>query len=357
VCGEECPSEVPSITRSNIDEIVVKFDALNPYDPSIIPHLIKIEYRDTPDLRCFAVSAKRYVLFRRRVGQRIEIVKASESGLGAIIGRSGRETTKKLAQRVWLAILLGELPGINANQRRRAQPLIAFDVPLRRKFPVGQPSILKRFDSYNRGRSYDFRVKPFGFVQSVTPAFLTGSNDVLPIAPFERELAKSRNVPWVDFRTNRKVALDWSGEHHAGTIPVMRMGDYIREYQCHPEGKAGDLDGNRAGSDAKGVLGRLAVRAVHLARIGKEVDRLDEDGGASLKPDQPIEYGGDDLADHIAYLGSFPQETTARDLGLSRRRWRDLVKGRAKPHSRTAERIARIAAQYRTTNEKFSKRR
>lgn len=195
VCGDECPGDVPSLQRSNIGEIVTRFDALNPYNPSTVPHLLKVEYQEMPDLRCFAISAKRYVLFRVRPGGRIEIIKASESGLGAIIGRSRKETTNKLARRVWLSILLQELPDINPGQQRRAQPLIAFDVPLRRKFPISQPSVLKRFESYNRGRSYDSRIKPFGFVQSVTPAFLLGADDVLPIALYEHELAKSRNVP------------------------------------------------------------------------------------------------------------------------------------------------------------------
>jgi len=353
VCGGECPSEVPSLHGFNIGEIVTRFDALSPYNPDVIPHLLKVEYQEAPNLRCFAVSAKRYVLFRRRSGDRIEIIKASESGLGAIIGRSAKETTNKLARRVWLEILFHELPGINPKQRRRAQPLIAFDVPLRRKFPVSQPSILKRFDSYNRDRNYDSRVKPFGFVQSVTPAFLIGTSDVLPIAPFERELSKSRNVPWIDFRTGRKLALDWSGEHHVGTIPVLRMDEYIREYRCHPEGKAGDSDGDRAGSDAKGVLRRLALTSVHLARIGKEVDRLDEDEGASLEGAEPKEYaaaGCCDLEVDIAYLATFPQGPTAMALGISQRRWRDIIKGRTEPRSRNAKIIARIAERYRISS-------
>jgi len=144
--------------------------------------------------------------------------------------------------------------------------------------------------------------------------------------------------------------LDWNGEHHAGTIPVLRMDEYIREYRSHPEGKAGDLNGNRAGSDARGVLRRLPVTSVHLARIGKEVDRLDDDEGASLEGSEPKEYiGADrhDLADAIAFLAAFPQERTALDIGLSPRRWREIVKGRARPRTRRARSIVRVAAQYR----------
>lgn len=332
VCGQGCPSDIPCLQEYNIGEIVARFDALNPYAPDIIPHFLKIEHEQFPALRCFAVSAKRYVLFLKQRGGRLKVVKASESGLGAIIGRSRNETTKKLAQRAWLAILLSELSDTSPQQRRRAQPLIAFDVPLRRKFPVSQPSILKRFDSYNRERNYDARVKPFGFVQCVTPRFLTRSSDVLPIAPFERELAKSRSTPWVDFFTGRKVALDWSGEHHAGTIPIMRMSDYIEDYRCHPEGKAADLDGSRAGSDTRGVLGRLAVRAVRLTRIGKEIDRLDEDEGASLDGSEAIEYivGGMTLDAALNALAAEPALKVGPLVGISERRFRDIRQGRVK---------------------------
>ncbi|MFY9631034.1 MAG: hypothetical protein WAJ94_05440 [Candidatus Cybelea sp.] len=63
-------------------------------------------------------------------------------------------------------------------------------MPLRRKFPISQPAIYKRLQAYNRLKSYDFKVKPFGFVQSVAIAKVAGA-DVLPIAPYEIDLAKS----------------------------------------------------------------------------------------------------------------------------------------------------------------------
>jgi hypothetical protein len=59
----------------------------------------------------------------------------------------------------------------------------------------------------------------------------------------------------------------------AGTIGVMRLADYVDDYQRHPEAKAADRDGNPAGPETIGLLGRLRVRSKKLARIGKEVDR------------------------------------------------------------------------------------
>jgi hypothetical protein len=339
---------VPGITTQEVDAIVARFDALNPY--ANVAHLLKLEYPDAPDVRCWAVSAKRYVLYRIRAGRRIQIVKASESGLGAILGRSRAETTPKLARRVWLAILMRELPCVNAKQRHRAKPLLAFDVPLRRKFPISQPSILQRLYAYNRARTYDFRVKPYGFVQTVTPAVVTGSNDVLPIAPFEKDLAKAKRLPWIDFHTGQPVRLDWGGSHLAGTLPVMRMSEYVEQYRRHPEAKAADESGNPAGPETRGVLGHLAVRSVRLARVGKEIDRLDQDEGATLDDEGPKEFERESLADDIGFLATFPQESTAREVGISERRWRDIVKGNASPRGATAESIARVAAEYRVSS-------
>jgi hypothetical protein len=118
-------------------------------------------------------------------------------------------------------------------------------------------------------------------------------------------------------------------------------------YHRHPEAKAADLNGDPAGSETIGLLGRLRVRSNKIARIGKEVDRLDQDEGASLEPDQPVEYERDDLAEDIEYLATFPQAATASDLGLTERGWRKIFKIRPNSKGTTVERIRAVAALYR----------
>ncbi|HET6275202.1 MAG TPA: hypothetical protein VFE16_04595 [Candidatus Cybelea sp.] len=343
-CGQGCPDGIPSVPESAIDAIITQFDALNPYDAAVVPHLLKVEYPSVTDLRCFAVSAKRYVLYRWHPGNRIEIVKASESALGAIIGRSSNETTPKLARRIWLSILLNHLD-VNPKQRHRAKPLVDFDVPLRRKFPISAPAILSRLAPHNNTRSYDFRIKPYGFVQSIAPA-VTGPNEPLPIAPFEKDVQKSRRLQWVDYHTGDPIRLDWNGTSIAGTVPVMRMSEYVRDYARHPEAKAADADGKPAGPDTVGLLYRLPLQSKRLIRIGKEVDRLAGDEGATLMPDEPVEYERDDLADDIAYLATFLQAATARDLGITERGWRKIIKGEVAPLAETVDRIRQIAEAY-----------
>jgi hypothetical protein len=216
---------------------------------------------------------------------------------------------------------------------------------------VGEPSILKRLEPYNKTRPYDFRVKPFGFVQSATPATKIGKGDPLPIAPFESSLVKAKRLPWVDFNTGNPLRLDWHGSHLEGTLPVMRLNEYIELYHRHPEAKAADRNGNPAGPDTVGLLGRLRVLSEKLVRIGKEFDRLDEDDGASLEPEQPIEYERDDLEGDIAYLGALPRGPVARALELTERGWHNLVKGLSKPRPTTARRIKEIAQVYKRAGD------
>jgi len=175
-------------------------------------------------------------------------------------------------------------------------------------------------------------------------------NDVLPIAPFETDIRKSMKLQWVDFNSGNPIRLDWHRTGIAGTIGVMRLADYVDYYQRHPEAKAADRESNPAGPETIGLLGRLRVRSKKLARIGKEVDRLDEEEGAALEPERPIEYERGDLAEDIAYLAQFPQAATARQLGLSERGWRKIIKGDVRPLAATKTRIKELAGEHRVSN-------
>jgi hypothetical protein len=137
-----------------------------------------------------------------------------------------------------------------------------------------------------------------------------------------------------------------------GTLSVIRLDEYIELYHQHPEAKAADQNGNPAGSDTVGLLRRLRVRTEKLVRIGKEIDRLDQDEGASLEPDQPVEYERDGLAEEIDYLAQFPQATTANDLGLTERGWRKIIKIRPNSKVATVERIREVAALYRSRSDR-----
>jgi hypothetical protein len=66
VAGDDPAPEVPCLSDEDVKEIIAKFNRLNPYDGLLVPELLKPEYENVQRLRCWAVSAKRYVLFYAR---------------------------------------------------------------------------------------------------------------------------------------------------------------------------------------------------------------------------------------------------------------------------------------------------
>jgi hypothetical protein len=95
--------------------------------------------------------------------------------------------------------------------------------------------------TYNKQRNFDLRVKPFGFVQTIVPDRQDhNSGDVLPMAPFEKDVRRSMRLPWVDFNTGKPIRIDWHGSAMAGSIGVMSLSQYVDDFQRHPESKAAD---------------------------------------------------------------------------------------------------------------------
>jgi hypothetical protein len=332
------------LKANDIDEVIARFDTLNPYDRLVVPSILKKEHENA---LCWPISAKRYCLYRNESGKRVRIIKASESGLGAIMGRTRNESTPTLARRIWIGILHRELRIKPTGERKaRLERLLRFDVPLRRKLPLCQPHVLNRdaLRRYNAARSYAHRLKPFNFVQVLTPAMTLGA-DVIPLAPFERDLTKARKLPWMDVTTGRSIEIDWSNAGYSGTVGIATLAEYIERYAEHSESKAADHDGRPAGASHRGMLGRLHVFAARRSHIGKEVNRLDEEAGTALEPGAVETYVGaepDSFRNAVAAIAGKPRAELAAELGVSERRLRDILKGRAKPRRGLRERIERL---------------
>jgi hypothetical protein len=360
VAGDNCPPSVPCLKISQVQRILKRLDVLSPYN--LKGNLIKIEHEEERNLRCFAISAKRYVLYTVTETGRIRIVKASESALGAIVGRTAGENTKKLARRVWLAILSQELP-MPKKQVRRVEQLYKFGkTPLRRKLPITQPVTFGRFKYYNARKPYDQWVKPFNFIQALTVAEQSVYEDIRPVMPFEKDLGKCRKLPCIDALTGDAIAIDWDRNGWAGAVPVLSLAEYVEEFRRHPELKAADSEGIPCTEETRGVLFSLPLESDGAIRIGKEVDRLDEDEGTSIDNDGPLVYDAkakrkrvrcfDGLWSAVDYLAQFPQARIAAILGISERRWRDILKRKSTPRRKTQRAIVRLAMEY--SAERFS---
>jgi hypothetical protein len=352
VAGKKAPDDVPCLSEDEVTTIIERFDRLNPYDRKLVEHLLKLEHEKFTDLRCWAVSAKRYALFTRDARNRLRIMKASKSGLGATLGRTQQETIQKLARRAWLSILSRELHLENTGpNKRRVARLTNFAEPMRRALPISTPHVYKArgFTSINKGKSYDFKIKPFGFLQAVTEAITVGKKSLQPIAPFERGLSESKKLRWTDYKSGAPVILDWEGNAFAGTLPVTRLDEFIVDYARHPESKAAGPDGKPAGEETRGVLGRLRLTGRSPRRIGKEVDRLDEDEEFTLDRPDPAEYEKKaiTLEQALKIIEREPAARVAELVGMSERRFRDIRHGRIrKVRLEHREAIIKLAMQF-----------
>ena len=310
---------------------------------------MKIEHDKIDNLRCWAISAKRYVLFTKSNNGHLKIIKASESGLGGIIGQNSDENTQKLAQRIWRWILREELgPKYGYSRPNHKVQFSEFRGPVRRQLPLSQPEIYKKFRKFNSRKTYDNKIKPFGFIQTVVPA-LSDGEPIQPMAPFERSAVRSRRLPWVDVNTGKSIALDWHGEGLAGAVSVLGLADFVKLYSTHPEAKAAGADGLPCQRGTRGLLRRLALLDTIPVRIGKEIDRLDQDEAVSVRDNQPIRCPGEivdpELASALNILRKIPQKPVSIALGMSERRWRDIVQGRAAPHLKRRAQILRLATR------------
>lgn len=84
-----------------------------------------------------------------------------------------------------------------------------------------------------------------------------------------------------------------------------------------------------------------------MKRIGKEVDRLSGDEGATLGEERPCEYEDGYIVSDIVYLRRLPQRQIASGLGLSERAWRSIAKGTSRPRFGTGQAIKKLADQRR----------
>lgn len=209
--------------------------------------------------------------------------------------------------------------------------------PLGGDFPLPSHASLIAADSLNTiERRLTITVSsPLDFLQTITAATTTGE-EIAPTAPFERDLAKSRALQWTDLHTGKALSLDWDGASHSGTIQVMRLDEFVSRYAEHPEAKAAGADERPATSTTRGVLGRLELCSGEPSRIGKEVDRLDEDDGDTLIRRFAVQYSHESekvLDEACATLLTMPRRELAELLGVSERRLSDVLKGKAKPRS------------------------
>jgi hypothetical protein len=355
---------VNALSYAQVDEIRELFNRLHPYDRTVVTapmlELEDVNYikgKRVP-LHCYAISAKRYALYRVDNG-RVTIVKGSEHGLGHLlnpIDPDGRDdpdnvedADRKWTDAVWKYLIEVEL---GLNPTRPAW----FDLPAIQRITISNWTLYERFQQdSNEGdkdsASYAEKIKPHNFLLSASPRALRGPVEgVTPIAPYERDASEWLKADWIDRRTGKRIRITtepFDGTMRPGEVSVKTYGDVVDEYAVHPEPKSLAPDGGPCRRSSRGLLMRRPVTAERLMYVGKEANELEAVEGGLITDVSEIrnEYRDirrehDQLRITLRPLGA---REAARRTGLGHSAVSDFLSGKSVPRVGSLARYERVA--------------
>ncbi len=279
---------VKALSFKEVQGIANKFRALNPYDPAIVPELLKIEKvnfdsaGDRRQLTGYSISAKRYVLYQQ-TGENLTIVDPKAHGLGYLyppIEKKG-ENGVGWTFEAWNWLLREEL-----GLRRRA--LAWLGVPAMMRIVLTTPHLLDRLNYLTR--PYNFLFCPIidpvaGYPAGVDPKNFT------PITAFTRKRERWLQAECTNVHDGKVYRLALHQTRKLDRVIPQTFGYILRLYLRHPESKSLAPDGAPCEADTRGLLKRASILAGQLRYVGKETDRRWTEGDdISLLTFKSIEY-------------------------------------------------------------------
>ncbi len=269
---------IKALSWDCVDEIVARFQSLNPFHGdgrSILA--IETDNFDSVtgqhrEIHCYSIASKRYA-FHTYEGDRPLLLgmpgkrKRSEHGLGHLLPPIPSSRSDWYDS--WWQRILDEEAQMTLDEPDW------FHLPAVSKVTVTSPREEAAFRGYNRSRGYEQRVRPWNFLLRCRRRFPEEGSRTL-VAPFENRPDSWLSALWFDrtqpdksyrIKVDRALIVDT-------TVPVETYGDYFADFLLHPESKATYRDGKACHPWTKGLLGLRVVRAMDVARIGKEANRL-----------------------------------------------------------------------------------
>ncbi len=275
---------IQALSWADVDTIVERFAALNPYDRSIVPgSVLEVEdvNRDSESgtrrqLWCYAISAKRYALFTRDAGGMPVVVDDgySEHGLGHLLNPDDPESDNRAWIRtVWTGIVTEALGWPFTWPAWLARPAMS-------RITASSPQVLRPLEQGNRWAGD--AIKPFNFLISPHVAPLGHPAGADPqhfhlVAPYTKDARQWTKLRWTEVYSGEafRIATGF-GTLGDRTARVQSYGDVIARYQTHPEAKSLGPDGAPCGKRTVGLLQRRPLVLRDLVHIGKETNRLEE---------------------------------------------------------------------------------
>ncbi len=273
---------VRALSYAQVDAIRDRFTALNPYDPVVVPEVLKLEQTGT----CYAISAKRYVIYQANPDRTRTIVKRSLHGLGRYLDPLSPDTDRRDAagnprwiDDTWHWIL-------TAHDDSDAPLPEWADRPALSRVTVSSPPLLRPFARWNTKRFWADQVIPFNFLLVATldpfghPPGVDPARFLL-IAPYDNNAGRWTELDWRN-RYNPDgpsytITTDKNARPDTYLAGVQSYADVLHQYRMHPEHKFNGPDGQPCGRNTNGVLQRRPVTLAGTARlIGKEANHLDD---------------------------------------------------------------------------------
>lgn len=354
---------VKALPWKQVEQISKKFSRLNPYKREAVPgSVLKVEENNFDpktgkqrQLYCYAISAKRYVLFLRdKKGHPVLLRKDisnktdrwSQHGLGHLLNPTDQHgVNRDWIGQVWLSIL-------RRSYGLAVQTLGFEDLPATGRVSVSSPAAMRSFASFNAEKVHSLQLKPFNFVLTCQVKQLGHPAGANPekfhmIAPYTSDPSRWIEMDWIDQYTGNLYRVTTTGPHeNRETARVKTYGEVLREYEFHPEAKCCDADGNVCTKQTVGLLSRRHVQIDRMRFIGKESNSLEDVEAGLIHTAESVytEYCDPKRNEWVTRvlpgLKKAPLAGLIKETGLSRRALLDLRAGRARPHLKNHKQIA-----------------
>ena len=279
---------VKALSLKEVQRIADRFGALNPYDRTTVPGILKIEKVNFDpsgnfrQLYGYAVSAKRYVLYRQK-GSELTIVDPKAHGLGYLYPPIDKKDEKDpdWTFEAWEWLLRQEL-------ELQPQTPAWLDIPAMMRIVLSTPNVLDRLKYFTR--PYNFLFCPLIDPLAGIPANVDPTN-FTPITPFTQHRDLWSNAECTNVRDGKVYRLALEQSPKLDKLIPQTFGYILRLYLRHPESKSLAPDGTSCEAITRGLLKRASIIAGQLRFVGKETDRRWEHGeDLSLLTFKAIEY-------------------------------------------------------------------
>ena len=351
---------VRALSWNEVEEICAEINHLNPYDPTRVSDILKIEEcnydraGNQHQLYGLAVSAKRYVVYTRQ-RQKPTIIKPSEHGLGIVFVPDKRKWKRykpvdcrdqdndyaRWVVEAWTKLLDDHVRQMDDPENALvATPLWFAKFPAVMRVRVTTPNVLKALRKRDPGSA-----KPYNF--ALSPILVDPPAECTLVAAFSKKPETWLGRPYIEIKSGDTVHLgsEWRGS----VLQPQRLSSVLWRHYLHPEDKSLAPDGGPCGPSTRGLLRRRPIRAMQPLRcVGKEVERKAQEGEdiSNAEHRGPIEYQDRRTANTRAADADLllrAQRFSARQLrrvsGVSQHAVERFLRGE-RVHPRTRNRLA-----------------